>query len=171
MSIIIISHDWTIQNVVAQVGMTCGYPSSVAGTRREAEVKLAQLGHETVVLIVIDADILGEDGVDLQLEARSLLQTWPGQYPGLPMVFLGTALQKYVILAAHPALVPFVITPFSPHDLMQTIQPLLPPSNPPSPMSPNSTRPPDQRSGGGFMREPPLPPYSAKKRSHFPKRI
>lgn len=143
MSILIISHDWTIQNVVEQVGMTCGYPSSVAGTRREAEAKLAQLGPEAVALIVIDAGILGEGGVDLQLEARSLLQTWPGQYPGLPVVFLGTALQKYAILAAHLALVPFVTTPFSPHDLMQTIQPLLPPSNPPPPMSPNATRPTD----------------------------
>jgi hypothetical protein len=44
------------------------------------------------------------------------------------MWFLGNALQKYAILAAHPALVPFVTTPFSPHDLMQTIQQLLPQS-------------------------------------------
>ena len=79
---------------------------------------------------------IGEGSADLQVEARYLLQAWPGQYPGLPMVFLGDALQKYAILAARPALVPFVTTPFSPHDLMQAMQPLLPKSCPSSPMSP-----------------------------------
>ncbi len=135
--------------------MTCGYPSVVASSVQEAESKLAELGHEGVVLIVIDSDIWGEGGADLQLQARYLLQTWPGQYPGLPVVFLGTALQRYAILAAHPALVPFVTTPFSPHDLMQTLQPLLPQGNRPPPMPPSQPRSTDPNPGGGLLHEPP----------------
>jgi CheY-like chemotaxis protein len=162
LSILIISHDWTIQNVIEQVGMTCGYPSIVVGTVQEAEAKLAQLGHEGFALAVVDTDILGERSADLQLGACYLLETWPVQYPGLPVVFLGTALQRYAILAAHAALVPFVTTPFSPHDLMQTIQPFLPRSNPLPPMSLSEARSTDQRPGGSLIREPPpeaLPPW------------
>jgi DNA-binding NtrC family response regulator len=160
LSILIISDDWTIQNVIQQIGMICGYPSTVVGTVQEAEAKLAQTGHGGVALIVIDTAILGEGSADLQVEARALLQAWPGQYPGLPVVFLGDALQKYAILAAHPVLVPFVITPFSPHDLMQTMQPLLPQSCQPSPTSPSETRRTDQRLDGRLMRRPPpkIPP-------------
>jgi hypothetical protein len=135
---IIISHNWIVQNAVEQVGLTCGYPSIATGTIQAAEAALAQLGYTRFVLIVIDTSTLGETSSDIQVEAGYLLKTWPGQYPGLPMVFLGTALQKYAILAAHAALVPFVTTPFSPHDLMQTIQPLLPPSSPSSPTSPTT---------------------------------
>ena len=154
LSILIISHNWIIQNVVEQVGMTCGYPSIAAATVQEAEAKLAQLGHSRFALIVIDTSILGEGNSDLQVEAGYLLRTWPGQYPGLPMVFIGTALQKYAILASHAKLVPFVTTPFSPHDLMQMIQPLLPPSthHPPRPTS--KTRTIDTRRSGVLWRKP-----------------
>ncbi|WP_143301648.1 hypothetical protein [Candidatus Entotheonella palauensis] len=135
--------------------MACGYPSLVASTVQEAERKLAELGHERFTLIVIDSNILGDGGADLQLQVRYLLQTWPGRYPRLPIVFLGSALQKYAILAAHPALVSFVTTPFSPHDLMQTIQPLLPPGDPPPSMPPNPPGSPGQSPSSCFMCGPP----------------
>ncbi len=106
--------------------MTCGYPSIVAATMQEAEDKLAQLGHEAFALVVIDVGVLSEGGADMQREVHRLLQSFTGQCPALPVVFLGTTLQKYAILAAHPTIVPFMTMPFSPHDLMQTIQPLLP---------------------------------------------
>jgi CheY-like chemotaxis protein len=160
LSILIISHNWIIQNVVEQVGITCGYVSRTAATVREAEAKLLQLGYTRFVLVVIDTGILGERSLDLQMEAGYLLRTWPGQYPGLPIIFLGTAIQKYAILASHAALVPFVITPFSPHDLMQTIQPLLPPSSQPtpvsplSPLSPSRTRRTSPMLGGDFRGKP-----------------
>jgi CheY-like chemotaxis protein len=125
LSILIISDDLTIQNVVEQVGITCGYLATTAGTVREAEAELSRLGYQQFALIVIDSDVLGEGALELQFEVSALLRVWPGQYPGLPVVFLGTALQKYAVLAAQPALVPFILIPFSPHDLMQTIQPLL----------------------------------------------
>ena len=160
LSILIISDNWAIQNVIQQVGMACDYPSIVVRTVQAAEAKLAQTGHAGVVLIVIDTTVLGEGSADLQVEARDLLQAWPEQYPGLPMVFLGDALQKYAILAARPALVPFVTTPFSPHDLMQAMQPLLPKSCQPSPMSPSEARRTDQRLDGRLMHglPPEVPP-------------
>ena len=141
--------------------MTCGCPSIVVGTVHEAEAKLRQFGHEAFELMVIDTGVLGEGGVDLQHQARHLLQTWTEQYSGLPVVFLGTALQKYAVLAAHPVLPPFVTTPFSPHDLMQTVQTLLPDSNQPPQIPPLQTRTTDCMPGGGSMPEPPpgtLPP-------------
>ena len=139
MLILIISRDWTIQNMVEQVSITCGCPSIAAGSAQEAEAKLAQFGYDQFALVVMDAHVLGDGGADLQMAASRLLQTWAGQYPGLPVVFLGTALQRYAILAARLSLTPFVTAPFSPHDLMQAIQPLLPsthylPPTPPSPM-------------------------------------
>jgi hypothetical protein len=138
LSILIICYNWIIQNAIEQIGLTCGYPSIVTRTIQAAETTLTQLGYTRFALIVIDTSILGDASSNLQVEAGYLLQTWPRQYPGLPMVFLGTALQKYAILAAHTPLVPFVTTPFSPYDLMQTIQPLLPPSSPSSPTSPST---------------------------------
>jgi DNA-binding NtrC family response regulator len=124
--ILIISRDWTIQNMVEQVSITCGCASIAAASALEAETKLAQLGYGQFALVVIHADVLGEGGADLQMAASHLLQTWAGQYPRLSVMFLGTALQKYAILAARLSLAPFVTAPFSPHDLMQAIQPLLP---------------------------------------------
>jgi hypothetical protein len=155
LSILIICYNWVIRNVVEQVGLTCGYPSIVTRTIQAAEATLAQLGYTRFALIVVDTSILGEASSDVQVEASYLLQTWPGQYPGLPMVFLGTALQKYAIIAAHAALVPFVTTPFSPHDLMQTIQPLLPPSSPSSPTSPTTRSNTSPRRDGNLRRDPP----------------
>ncbi len=151
---LIISQDWAIQNVVEQVCMTCGYPSIVVGTVPEAEAKLAQLGDQAFALTIIDTGALGEGGTDTQGEARQLLQTWTGRYPRLPVVFIGTALQKYAILAARPALVPFVTIPFSPHDLMQIVQPLLPEVSQ-RPISPIQTSSPDRSHGGGRLHEPP----------------
>jgi DNA-binding NtrC family response regulator len=160
LSILVISDNLSIQNVIQQVGMACDYPSIVVRTVRAAEAKLARPGHAGVVLIVIDTAVLGEGSADLQVGARYLLQAWPAQYPGLPMVFLGDALQKYAILAARPALVPFVTTPFSPHDLMQAMQPLLPKSGPSSPMSPSETSRTDPRLDSGLMNglPPEVPP-------------
>ena len=112
--------------MVEQVSITCGCRSIAAASAPEGEAKLTQLGYDQFALAVIDADVLGEGGADLQLAAGRLLQTWAGQYSGLSVVFLGTALQKYAILAARLSLAPFVTAPFSPHDLMQAIQPLLP---------------------------------------------
>lgn len=154
-SMFIISQDWAIQNVVEQVGLTCGYPSIAVGTVQEAEAKLAELGPEAVALIVMDTGVLEEGSADIHLEASRLLQTWSSQYPDLPVVCLGTALQKVAILATQPALVPFVTMPFSPHDLMQTVQPLLPESRGLPPMLLFQTRATDQTLGGGPMREPP----------------
>lgn len=155
MFVFIISQDWAIQNVVEQVSLTCGYPSIVVGTVQEAQAKLAELGPEAVVLIVIDTSVLGEEGTDIQRGARHLLQSWSSQYPGLPVVCLGTPLQKYAILAAQPALVPFMTLPMSPHDLMQTVQPLLPQGRGLPPISLSQTRTPDRPLGDGPMQEPP----------------
>jgi CheY-like chemotaxis protein len=124
--ILIISRNWKIQNMVEQVSITCGCASAAAASAQEAEAKLAQFGYDQFALVVIDADVLGEGGADLQQAASRLLQTGAGRYPGLPMVFLGTTLQKYAILAARLSLAPFVTAPFSPHNLMQALQPLLP---------------------------------------------
>ena len=126
MLILIISRNWMIQNMVEQVSITCGCRSIAAASAPEAEAELAQLGYDQFALVVIDANVLGEGGVDLQMAASRLLRTWAGHYPGLSVVFLGTALQKYAILAARLSLAPFVTLPFSPHNLMQAIQPLLP---------------------------------------------
>ena len=104
----------------------CGYPSIGVRTVQEAERTIAQLGPEAVVLVVIDTNVLGTEGADIQHEAHQFFQTWSGQDYSLPVVFLGDVLQKYAILAARLALVPFVTFPVSPHDLMQTVQPLLP---------------------------------------------
>jgi hypothetical protein len=154
--VLIISQNWTIQNVVEQVCLACGYPSIVARTLPEAETQLAQLGDEAVALIVIDTDVLGEGGADLQCEARRLLQAWAGQYPSLPVMCLGTVLQKYAILAVHFAPVPFVTLPFSSHGLMQTVQPLLREGSPLPPMASIQTRSPNRAPGGRPMHEPPL---------------
>jgi len=145
--ILIISHDWMIQNMVEQVSLTCGCRSIAAASAREAEAKLAQLGYDRFVLVVLDADVLGEGGADLQMAASRLLQTWAGRYPGLPVVFLGTTLQKYAILAARLSLAPFVTAPFSPHNLMQAIQPLLPQNQRLSPMQPRAMGGIDPRLG------------------------
>lgn len=160
MSVFIISQDLAIQNVVEQVSMTCGYPSIVAGSVQEAEAKLTQLGSAALALIVVDTNVLDDRGVDIQPEACHLLQTWASQYPDLPVVFLGTALQKYAILAAQPALVPFVTMPFSPHDLMQTVRPLLPESNHPPPISQTQPRTTNRELGSDLMHEPPETPPS-----------
>jgi len=135
--------------------MTCGYPSIATQTMPEAEAKLRQLGYEAFALIVIDTGLLGEASADLQSRARHLLQSWSGQYPGLPVVFLGTALQKYAVFAAHLSHVPFVTRPFGPHDLMQTVQPLLPEDCrlPPRSSMPTSTK--DRMPGDSLTRKPP----------------
>jgi len=125
MSVLIISHAWVIQNMVEQICLTCGYLAIAVRTVQEAEARLVQHGYEVVTLIVIDSSVLGEGGADLQLEASRLLQNRIGPYSDRPIVFLGTVLQKYAILAAYPTPVPFMTMPFSPHDLMQTVQPFL----------------------------------------------
>ena len=126
MSVLIISQNWVIQNVVSQLVITCGYPSIMTGTAQEAEVKLAQPTPETWALIVIDVQVLGEIGAGMSSEALQCLRTWSARCPGLPVVYLGDVLQKYALLAAGPALAPFVTLPVSPHVMMQTLQPLLP---------------------------------------------
>ena len=93
---------------------------------REAQAKLTQLGRGAFARFIIDTDALDQGGAEAQNEARLLSQDWAAQYLDLPVGFLGTVLQKYTILAVYPVLVPFVTAPFSPHDLMQTAQPLFP---------------------------------------------
>jgi CheY-like chemotaxis protein len=126
MSVLIISRDWAIQNVVSQLVITCGYPSIMTETMQEAEAKLVQPRSATWALIVIDAEVFDETGAGLSRGALQRLQTWSAPRPGPPVVYLGDVLQKYALLAARPALVPFVTLPVSPHVLMQTLQPLLP---------------------------------------------
>ena len=126
MFVLIISRDWAIQNVVSQLVITCGYLSIMTETIPEAEARLAQPRPETWALIVIDAEVFGEAGAGLSHEALQRLQTWSAPRPGPSVVYLGDVLQKYALLAARPALVPFVTLPVSPHVMMQTLRPLLP---------------------------------------------
>ena len=126
MSVLIISRDWVIQNVVSQLVITCGYLSIMTGTMQEAAAKLLQPRPAPWALIVIDAEVFGEASADLAHEALQRLPAWSAPRPGPSVVYLGDVLQKYALLAAGSALVPFVTLPVSPHILMQTLQPLLP---------------------------------------------
>ena len=126
MFVLIISPDWAIQNMVSQLVITYGYPSTMTETAQEAEAQLAQPRDTTWALIVIDTFIFGDVGAGLSSEALQCLQTWSARHPGLPLVYLGDVIQKYVLLSTRPPLRPFVTRPISPHVLMQTIQPLLP---------------------------------------------
>ncbi len=155
MTVLIISQDWAIQNVVSQLGIICGYPLIMTETVPEAQAKLAQLGSEAWVLIVIDTGVFGEAGTGTQSEVHQLLRTWSVQYLGLPVVCLGNVLQKYTLLADHPACVPFVTLPFSPHDLMQTMQSLLPNGGGLRPIPFPPMRPPKQIPGHHTVQNPP----------------
>jgi len=123
---LILTKDDGLRNLFEQLFMIRGDTIGIVSNLQGAKTTLEQWVPVTCRLVIIDTAALGTSEVEQQHGACRLLEAWTTQYPMLPVLFLGTILQKYPILAIRTHLVQFIVKPCRLDDLVEALDNLCP---------------------------------------------
>jgi DNA-binding NtrC family response regulator len=123
---LILTKDDGLRNLFEQLFMIRGDTIVIVSNLQGAKTTLERWAPATCRLVIIDTTTLGTSEVEQQRRACRLLEAWSIRYPMLPVLFLGTILQKYPILAIRFHLVQFIVKPCHLDDLVAALDTLCP---------------------------------------------
>lgn len=116
--ILLLTSDQTFQNLVEQLFIIYGVRTLTAATVEEAEALIMQAGFAVLGLVIIDTAVLGPDELQQQQMSCQLLRDWTARYAGLPLLVVGSVLQRASLLPGYTDVVQFLAKPFRLHELV-----------------------------------------------------
>jgi len=117
----IITNDRAMRNLLEQLFIIYGAKTVIAETGQAAKAIIAQMGLTTFSLIVIDTAALEACELYTHHVACQLLQDWTAEHPDIPVLFIGTGIQKHAILALRADTVMFLVKPFQLHEVVDEL--------------------------------------------------
>jgi DNA-binding NtrC family response regulator len=149
-SVIMVSRDTEIQRLLLRL-LAARHAAMVTVTTAEAaEAIIVRQDLSRIELVIIDTAALIEDNRRQQATACQLLRDWTRMWPTLPLLFIGTSLQRHALLAIRADTVDFVAKPVTSGMLRSTLGRFI--RRPMSPMKP--TIPTVPGTGRDFMPGP-----------------
>jgi DNA-binding response OmpR family regulator len=134
--VLILTNERAMQNLFEQLFIIYGAKTVIAETGQAAKAIIAQMGLTTFSLIVIDTAALEACELYRQHMACQLLQDWTAEHSDIPLLFIGTVLQKHAILAIRADTVMFLVKPFQLDEVVDAVRALWPGKKfPPSPLA------------------------------------
>lgn len=124
--VLILINEDGLRNLFEQLFMIRGNTIVIVSSLQGANTSLERWAPAICRLFIIDTAALGTYEVEQQYRACRLLEGWRTTHPTLPVLFLGTILQKYPILARRANLVRFIVKPVHLDDLVEAIDHLCP---------------------------------------------
>lgn len=123
---LILTNDNGLRNLFEQLFIIRGDTIVIVRNLQGAKTTLERWAPATCRLVIIDTAALGTSEVEQQHGASCLLEVWSTRYPMMPVLLLGTILQKYPILAIRTHLVQFIVKPCHVDDLVEALDTLCP---------------------------------------------